>query len=233
MAGPAQVLKEIHRLRRHARDLQDQIDRAPRLLAVQKGKVTRQEDILHDAQESIKKMKVTNHEKEVTLRTKVQQIAKHEKQLNESKGKKEYDALQAEINHDKKECSDLEDEILNGIMDVEERTAKLPELEANLKKAKQELLEFEASSQSRHAGLLEQLAQAMQELKGVEESLPADIRSLYERQLAARNEDAMAAVRGRTCVACYTEITAQNYNELLMGQFVICKSCGRILYLAE
>jgi predicted CXXCH cytochrome family protein len=43
----------------------------------------------------------------------------------------------------------------------------------------------------------------------------------------------MAAVQGRTCSACHSEITAQNYNELLQELFVVCKSCDRILYLPE
>jgi predicted nucleic acid-binding Zn-ribbon protein len=51
--------------------------------------------------------------------------------------------------------------------------------------------------------------------------------------MAARGADAMAAVENRTCTACYTEITAQNYHELILGQLVVCKSCGRILYLPE
>ena len=43
----------------------------------------------------------------------------------------------------------------------------------------------------------------------------------------------MSGVQGRTCTACYTEITAQNYNDLLQGNFVICQSCGRMLYLLD
>jgi predicted nucleic acid-binding Zn-ribbon protein len=51
--------------------------------------------------------------------------------------------------------------------------------------------------------------------------------------VTAKGDDALAAVTGRSCSACYTEITAQNYNELVREQFVPCKSCGRILYLPE
>jgi predicted nucleic acid-binding Zn-ribbon protein len=43
----------------------------------------------------------------------------------------------------------------------------------------------------------------------------------------------MTAVEGQSCAACYTEITAQQYNELKQELFVLCKSCGRILYLPE
>ena len=55
MASTAELMREVHRLRRFARDLQEQIDRAPRQLLGQKAKLTRQEDAARDNQEAIKK----------------------------------------------------------------------------------------------------------------------------------------------------------------------------------
>src|SRR5437667_12663744 len=101
MASTAELMREIHRLRRFARDLKEQIDRAPVQLKAQKNRATRQEDAACDNQEAIKKLKVTVHEKEVTLKTTHGQIAKHQKQLNEAASKKEYDALQSEIAADR------------------------------------------------------------------------------------------------------------------------------------
>jgi uncharacterized protein len=233
MAGPATILREIHRLRRHAADLHEQIDRGPRALKAQQARVERLEEALKEAQEAIKRLKVQAREKEVTLRTKVQQIAKHQKQLNEAKGKKEYDALQGEILAEQKAMSDLEDDILNDMADTEERTAKLPEVEKGVQQAKEEAARFERENQGRQANLTEQLSAALQSIKEVEASLPEDARAYYERIFAGRGVDALAAVHGRTCAACYTEITAQNYNELLQNQLVTCKSCGRIVYLPE
>lgn len=233
MSTPAAILREIHRLRRHARDLQEEMERLPRSLKVQQARVTRQEEALREAQEAIKKLKVDTHSKEVTLRSKNQEIAKHQKQLNEAASKKEYDALQAEIQAERKACSALEDEILDDMTATEEQTARLPELEKAVRQAKEELGRLERDSREREAGLREQLTQALQGVKEVEAALPADVRPQYDRLVAARGEDAMTAVQNRTCAACYTEITAQNYNELLLGQFVLCKNCGRILYLPE
>ena len=129
--------------------------------------------------------------------------------------------------------SDLEDDILNDMADTEERTAKLPEVEKGVQQAKEEAARFERENQGRQANLTEQLSAALQSIKEVEASLPEDARAYYERIFAARGVDALAAVHGRTCAACYTEITAQNYNELLQNQLVTCKSCGRIVYLPE
>src|SRR5438132_12063699 len=101
MAGPATILRDIHRLRRHARDLRAEIERGPRLLKGQQTKVARQEDVVREAQERLKRLKVTCHDKEVQLKQTLQQISKHEKQLNEATSKKEYDALKSEIASDR------------------------------------------------------------------------------------------------------------------------------------
>ena len=135
IAGPAASLREIHRLRRHAKALQDELDRIPRLLKAQQ--------------------------------------------------------------------------------------------------AKQECTEFEQSVGERQANLKDQLTKALAELKDVEVHLPGDIRPQDERLVAARGEEAMAAAVNRSCVACYTEITAQMFNDLLAGRFILCKNCGRLLYLPE
>jgi predicted nucleic acid-binding Zn-ribbon protein len=195
--------------------------------------VARAEETLREAQDALKHLKVTIHEQEVTLKSIHQAIAKHQKQLNEAGGKKEYDALQAEIAVEKHKLQKTEDEILNSMMEVEEGAARVPGLEEAVKQAKQEGADFERTSGERQANLTAQLDQALKELHDVETHLPDDIRPQYQRLVAAKGEDSMAAAINRSCAACYTEITAQMYNDLLAGRFVLCKSCGRLLYLPE
>jgi predicted nucleic acid-binding Zn-ribbon protein len=233
MATAAAILRELHRLRRHARDLQAEIDRGPKVLRTQHTRVTRQEDLLKEGHDTVKRLKVTTHEKELELKTKMQQIDKHSLQLNQAGSRKEYEALQHEIAADKKAVSDLEDVILNTMTQTDEWTAKLPELEQNVKRAKEELAAFEKGHETRQTELRERLGQTQAELTRVEAELPEEIAPQYKRLLAAMGEDALAAVQKRICSACYTEITAQNHHELVIGQFVLCKSCGRILYLPE
>jgi predicted nucleic acid-binding Zn-ribbon protein len=232
MPGSADILKELHRLRLFAGELQTQIDRGPTVLKNQQAKVTKQEQAHREGQETLKKLKITIHEKEVSLKAKTQQIDKHRLQLNSASSKKEYDALKHEIAHDEQASKLLEDEILTAMVEADEKTSLLPELEQALRKAKEDLAQFEKNHQTRMAELSTQLNQTHQDLKTAEDSLHEDIRPAYHRMIA-KGEDAMSAVHGHTCRACYTEITAQNYNDLLKGLFVQCKSCGRILYLAE
>lgn len=233
MPGPAAILREIHRLRKHTKDLQTEIERLPRLLKGQQAKVARQEEAAKQAHEQIKHLKVSVREKEGLVKQTHQLITKHERQLNEASGKKEYDALKVEIASERAKVQRTEDEILNTLMEIDDRTAKLPESDRAAEQLKVDYAEYERTQGARQQVLAEQLQQAMTNLKEVEASLPDDIRNHYERQVSARGDEALSAVENRVCLACYTEITAQNHNDLIQGNFVMCKSCGRILYLTE
>ncbi len=233
MASTAELMREIHRLRRFARDLQEQIDRAPVQQKAQKAKVTRQEDAARDNQEAIKKLKMAVHEKEVTLKTTHGQIGKHQKQLNEAGSKKEYDALQAEIAAAREKSATLEEEILAAMSETEERTAKIAELDKTAQTVREEFARWDKDSGARLAAFKQQLDETQARLKEVEATVPTKIRRDFDRIVRGKGVDAFAPVENRGCASCRTEITAQQYNELLMGDFVACKSCGRILYLPE
>jgi len=233
MPGIAVLMRDIHRLRRFAQDLQEQIDRVPRQIKTQQSKLARQEEVQRETQEAIKRLKITIHEKEVTLKSTHGQIAKYEKQLNESTSKKEYDALQTEIKTAKEKCQELEEEILTAITQSEEKTVQLPILELNIKKARQEFAAFEKGINDKLASLKEQMSQTQSQLHEADAQIPIDHHPVYNRIIASKSSDAMSAVVSKTCAACYTEITAQSYSDLLSERFVVCKSCGRILYLPE
>jgi uncharacterized protein len=233
MPGPAGVLRELHRLHRHAQDLRTQIDRGPQTIKAHQDKTAKQEELLQQAQESIKKLKVALHEKEVSLKSQQQVAAKHEKQLNEVSSRKEYDALRTEIENDKKVCTKIEDEMLDIMAEVETRALQIPEYEKAVKKAKEDKARVIDDVQTRRNELTDRLNEALKSIQQVETSLPDDVRALYGRLVAAKGDSAMSAVHDRTCSACYTEITAQSQNDLMQERLVLCKNCGRILYLPE
>ncbi len=233
MSAPGPILRECHRLLKHAHDLQTRITQAPRALAAQQTRARKMDELLHAAQDALKKLKVATHEKEVEIKTKRQQIDKYQKQLNDIKNAKEFDALKHEIAAAQQLVSQLEDEVLAALDEIDRQAAALPEAEKEVKRAHAELADFDRISAARVAEFAAQRQQALTELVQVEATLPDDVKALYERPVKAKGEDALSAVENRTCVACYTEVTAQNFNELLSGRYVTCKSCGRILYLVQ
>jgi predicted nucleic acid-binding Zn-ribbon protein len=233
MAGLTALLRELHRLHRQARDLREHIDRLPSQMKIQKAKVTRHEQALVDCQNALKQLKVTIHDKELTLKETHQQIDKYEGQLNTATAMKEYRALQTEIANARKLCSRLEDEILLAMTETDERKAALPGLEQAAQNAREELARFDAEAAQKQANVSSELNNVMVQLKDAEKSLPEDVQPLYERLVTALGAEGLVPVRDRTCTNCSTGITAQNHNDLMRDRFLLCKSCGRILYLPE
>lgn len=233
MSSPGTILREIHRLRKNAKDLSTRIEQGPKQQQSQKDKVARQEQILKQAQDELKQTKAKAHEKEGALKTIDEQIKKYEKQLNDIMSKKEYDALKHELTHSRDKVAKIEDEILTVLTEIEERAAKLPELEKNLKETKVQAEQLARDFETRMADLAAQHKEVVAKLAEVEATLPEDIKAPYDRLIRVMGEDALASVEGHVCVACYTEITPQNQTELRRSLFVLCKSCGRMLYLPE
>jgi predicted nucleic acid-binding Zn-ribbon protein len=231
MADINAILREVHRLRRHARELQAEIDRAPYQLKAHQAKAKKAEDGLREARDALKHLKVTIHDREVTLKTTHQQIAKYERQKDEAGDAKAFEALGHEIDAARRKAEALEDEILEAMTQSEERTARMPDLEAAAAKAKEGLAAFEGGQKERLARLAEELRASLGQLKAAEDSVPADVRPVYQRLVNAYGADALAAVEGQSCAYCHTQITVQQQHEVQTGQFVQCKSCGRGLYL--
>jgi uncharacterized protein len=231
MAGISDVLRQIHRLRKHTRDLHAEIDRAPFQLKAQKNKAAKAEAAFAEAQDTLKKLKVATHEREVSLKSTHQLVAKYEKQKDEVTDRKAYEALGHEIAAAKQKAQALEDEILDGMAQAEDQAAKLPELEAAAKNAANEFGDFEGSQKERLARLAGELQSALEQLKAAEVNIPEDFRPQYQRLVNAYGADALAAAEGQSCSQCHTQLTTQQYHEVMTGYFVCCKSCGRGLYV--
>jgi predicted nucleic acid-binding Zn-ribbon protein len=231
MPGVAELIREIHRLRRHAREMQQELDRAPIVLKAHKTKAEKIEAAFHEAQDALKKLKVATHEKEVSLKTCNQQIAKYEKQRDEVTDTKQMEAIKHQLATTREKIAALEDEILSAMAETDERTSQLPSLEAAAAAAKKTLAAFELDQKERNVVLADELKKAQAGVVEVEAKLPADIRQQYQRMVNAFGADAFAAVEGPTCTFCNMQITSQQQIEVQAGEFVLCRSCGRGLYL--
>lgn len=227
------LFREIHRLRRFGRDLQDGIDRYPRALKTQKGRVTHAEEQLKEAQDAIKKLKVTQHQKEVDLKARETQLDRSQKKLAEAGSQKEFDALNSEIAQGKEACGHLEEEILTLMGEIEERTAGLPKYEQDLATVREEYARFETAATAKKVEQEGLLKQALLDLTEVEKRIPASLADQYHRCIKSKGADALSLVKNRVCSACSTAITNQQNISLQNNQFVTCNSCGRILYLGE
>ena len=231
MPGIGDTFREIHRLRRHARDLQQEIDRGPIQLKARRAVAAKVADAYQQAQDELKKLKIHTHEKEVSLKASHTQISKYEKQMEGAGDKKQYDAFKQEITTARQKAQVLEDEILEGMSEAEECAAKLPEQERAAAKAKVDVAAFEKEQTERLTRLAEQLKTTLGQLKTVEANIPEQFVPPYQRIVTAFGADALAAAENHSWPHCHTHITVQQLHEVETGEFVLCRSCGRGLYL--
>jgi hypothetical protein len=231
MPGPAAILKELHRLRRLMKDLDARILEAPRKLSIAQKKLANQEELFNKSHEDVKALQMAIRDKEGSVKATQTQIKKYEKQLDEASSRKEYDTLKVEIASEKGHITKHEDDILNMMGQIEELTAKLPEAEKIVQKARADFAQFETDQKERLERCAAEKTRAQEELRALEATLEGDARVQYERLIAAKGIEALAGVNGRTCLACYTEITTQMFSELKREMFLLCKNCGRMLYV--
>ncbi|MGL4551146.1 MAG: zinc ribbon domain-containing protein [Gemmataceae bacterium] len=232
MAGPAPLFREVHRLRSYAHALKEQLDRLPRQLKAQHARRDAAQAALSASQDRVKHLKVEATTKEKTLKSKNDAVGRFEGQLASMQSKKEFDAKQLEIAFAKAECGKLEDEILQAMTDGEEEAKRTPELDKALAAVKADVAKFEADVAPRKELWQKELAATLAKLKEIEPGVPKANRAVFDKTVASMGHDGFAAVRERTCGGCQGELTQQARNELEDEQFVMCRSCGRILYLS-
>jgi predicted nucleic acid-binding Zn-ribbon protein len=231
MPSSVEILRELHRLHKLIRNLEEQIAEGPSVLAAEQARLTKAETDLRDAQDGLKHLKVSVHEKETSLKAAHQQIAKYEKQRDTAGSKKELDAFAHEIAHNRQKVDQLENEIFAGLTEIDERTAKLPEIEKDLVRTRVESANFQKEADERHQRLSRELDRAKTELLETEKGLPEDYRAHYHRMILGHGPEALAAVQDKTCTFCNGSLTMQHMRELEAGRFTMCKGCGRILYV--
>ncbi|MGL4424541.1 MAG: zinc ribbon domain-containing protein [Gemmataceae bacterium] len=227
------LLRECHRLRRHLRELQTEIERGPRTLKIQETRLANEEQLHKDAYETIKKLKLKQKDDEGALKTIETQLGKLYTRSMEVTTMKEMDATKSEMDQAGAKKSALEDSILTTIMDIEERTTNLPKVEAQWKQAQADFAQYQVDAKERLERLLKEQSSSKTLLEDADKLLPVEIQPTYLRLVKAHGADALAGVIGRVCQNCRTTLTEQQRNELLSGRFMTCPSCFRGLYLAE
>lgn len=226
------LLRELHRLRKHLRDAQAEIERGPRVLKAHQTKLATLEKAVVDAKEDLKKRKAGILTGEAQIKSLAQALSKHEKQLNDLKAPRDIEAKEHDIANTKQLIATQEDELLSAMSEVDERVALLPAIEAAFAKGKSDFSTYEADAKERMTRLKSEIDVATKALAEEEAKIPPSIRGQYDRLVKAHGADALAAVDGQSCSHCRVGITVQVLANLQQGnEFWCCRNCGRGMYV--
>jgi hypothetical protein len=232
-AVTAAALRELHRLHRQLADLRGRLDRGPKQVRVRTAGVAQAEEQSAKVHADLKAGKVALDQKQLQLKTAEGKIAELKVKLNQANTNREYQALKDQIAADEMASSVLADEILEAMEALDQMKPQIPEAEGRVAKAKEELAKAQQQIRAEEELLRTDVKRLENQLAEAENALPDDFRAIYERVIKAKGEDAMAVVEGGSCGGCNQQLTANMHNEINMGRVVLCRSCGRVLYLPE
>ena len=233
MSVTAATLRELHRIHRQLSDLRERLDRGPKAVRSRTAGVAQAEEQSAKVHGDLKAGKIALDQKQLQLKTAEGKIAELKVKLNQANTNREYQALKDQIAADEMASSVLADEILEAMEQLDVMKTHIPDAESRVAKAKEELAKAQQQIRAEEEKLKADVKRLEKELAESETALPDDFRAMYQRVVNAKGEDAMAVVEGGSCGGCYQQLTTNMVNEINMGRVVLCKSCGRVLYLPE
>ena len=143
---------------------------------------------------------------------------------------KEYEAKKSEIRQANELKTSLEDAILTTMTDLDQRVTAVPAVEKKWVDAQAEHKQSIVDANARIVSLKADLEKSKADLIEAEKGIPEKNRSQYDHLVKARGPDAIAAVKDKVCQGCRTGVSQQRLLEVQSGLYILCQSCGRILY---
>jgi len=194
---------------------------------------------VHAKREAHKKHLLKRKELESELAAKEEEIKKHQAELNQVKTNAAFKALQAEIDAAKKECDEIETQILACLEEIDEAAKNEKGLLDGLK-------QDEKASNERVSALEREKAETdaeMEKLSAERQTFAAefepDVLSKYEYLRAQRGGIAVCQVKitpakKTACSGCNMVLTPQAQVDLSKkSSLACCDTCQRILYSPE
>jgi predicted nucleic acid-binding Zn-ribbon protein len=206
----------------------------PKTLATREAILSSRRASLETAQKGLKDSKAHMKNKEVQIQSLQNKVEDALTKRNAVRKQDEYNALTNQITADKRSIERLETEVLEAMEKNDAQAAEIAALEAEVKKLEAETTTLKADLEGKAESQRSQLKDLEAAIVAAEEVIPADQREQYRRTVKQRGADALAPVEEGACSGCFVSVTAQTINELInRHHMVFCKTCGRILYLAE
>ena len=233
MNAPADALRTLHRIHRELTDIREKMARGPKQLAAADANLAQLTATFEAHQANLTQARVQSDQRQLQLKTAEDRIEDMKRKRNECSTNKEYQTLIEQIAADEMATSVLSDEILEIMEKIDDLHKVTDESKVQVEKAAQEIETFKSKLAQDRQALEVDVARLTEELVTAEAELPADYKKEYQRVFQARGDDALTAVESNMCGGCFQMITPQMGNELHLAHPVFCKSCGRMLYLAE
>ena len=224
------LLRRLHSLHQQAADLTAQIERGPRQVAAAEAIVAKSQSKLDAANDAVAKARRVAEGKEGQMKTREEKVRSLESQLNTAASNKEFSLLKEQIAAERQANDCLSDEILEVLEQIDTLGVDVDAAEAELKENQDAKAERQSNVEKRLIVVREDLSDVQSKLVEEEPKIPAGMRALYDRLVAANGPDAMSAMEGNSCSQCNQVMRTQLIDQLQMGILMQCPSCHALLY---
>jgi len=228
-----ETLRTLHRIHRQLEDLADRLEAGPRQVAARSALLAKAEGERAAAQDALKQARLAADQKQLQLKSAEVKLGDLQSKLNGCKTNREYQALGEQISADRMAARVLEDEILEALERIDALKPGVPAAEAGVERARGLVAAAKAQVAAEAGELEAELARVRGELATVERELADDLRERYLRVVRSKGADGLAAIDGQACGGCFQRITGNMLAEIQIGRPVVCRNCGRLLYLPE
>ena len=198
------------------------------------GQLSQTQRSLETAKKTANQIESNRKELELEAEGKQELIQKYSSQQFQTKKNEEYQALTNEIHTCKKAISDLEDQQLELMEQLDQAQADIQKAKGQAEAAKKLADEKRKELERREKNLQQELDNLLQERRALAEKMAPDILSRYERLRRNKDENSIVGVDRGICDGCHVKLPVQIIITCkAQKEIVSCPYCGRIVYFAE
>ena len=186
---------------------------------------------MEEGKKKLEELNKRHSEKEDKLKKGIENIKKTKDRQHEVKTNKEYQAILKEIETVEGKNSEIEDEIISVLEEIDNAQAVLKAKKKDYNTYKLQYEEEKKKIEEEISHLDVDLSDYQQKGNNIRKQIRSELLKKYETIKSARNSLAVVSVWREVCGGCYMNIPPQLYIELQRATDLIsCPNCNRIIY---
>src|SRR5438067_6922685 len=217
MLADLENLIQLQQADREIQRLEDEVAALPRRVAAIEEKLADTRAAVEKASATIKADEANRRKLESQIQNHQQKISKYRDQSLDVKTNEQYKALMHEISFAEQDIRKLEDQILEGMLDVELNEKRLKSAEAELKTETADIEKEKEEARRVTTRDQQELGTLKARRDTLRSGIGADTLRHYDRVFKLRKY-ALAEARDHKCVACQVMLRPQMYNEVRTNQ---------------
>jgi len=186
---------------------------------------------MEDARNKLEELNKRHNEKEDKLKRGVDTLKKTKERLLEVKTNKEYQAILKEIETIEKKNSDIEDELIAAMEDLDHIKVVLKTKEEDFDNRRSRYEREKQKIEKEISQLDVDLSDYQHKSNDLRRLVRSELQKKYETIKGARNGLAVVSAWKEVCGGCHMNIPPQLYIELQRSmELLSCPNCNRIIY---